>query len=120
MIKICSFFHLPVERERIGPVYAISNSTPRNVRGITAKLHFFVPPWKIVKQYKADHDQKAFTDAYRTYVSQNGRTILNWLDTLQPDDELYLCCWEPQGFCHRQLVAKFIRHFRPDLEVRLT
>lgn len=120
MIKICSYFHLPVERERVGPVYAISNSSPRNTRGVTGKLKFFVPPWEIVKQYKKDHDHEAFTDAYRTYIAHNGGAILDWIDSLKADDELYLCCWERQGFCHRQLVAKLIKKFRPDLDVRLT
>jgi hypothetical protein len=42
------------------------------------------------------------------------------MDDLRPSDELYLCCWEQVGFCHRYLVAKLIEKFRPDLKVRVT
>lgn len=120
MIKICSFFDLPIEEERIGPVYSIANSYPRNVRGVTGKLFFFVPSWSAVAQYKKDHDEEAFIEAYREHVKAHGGEIKKWLNTLTPGAELYLCCWEREGFCHRQLVAKLIRKLRPDLKVRLT
>jgi len=121
MIKICSFFMLPIEEQRIGPVYSIANSYPRNVGQVHGKVKCLVPPRDAVKAYKnGDIDQAEFTARYREHVQKNWRAVKRWLDSLSPRDELYLCCWEAQGFCHRILVAKLIRHFRPDLKVRLT
>jgi len=80
-----------------------------------------VPPWDAVKAYKNGQIGEAeFTARYREHLKQNWREVRRWLDSLSPRDELYLCCWEDSGFCHRILVAKLIQHFRPDLEVRLT
>jgi len=121
MIKICSFFMLPIEEQRIGAVYSIANSYPRNVGKVHGKVKCLVPPRDAVKAYKnGDIDQAEFTTRYREHVQKNWRAVKRWLDSLSPRDEMYLCCWEAQGFCHRILVAKLIRHFRPDLKVRLT
>jgi len=121
MIKICSFFCLPLEGQRIGPVYSIANSYPRNVGRVHGKVKCLVPPWDAVKAFKNGHISEAqFTTHYREHLKQNWRQVKKWLDALSLDDEFYLCCWEDEGFCHRILVAKLIRHFRPDLEVRLT
>jgi len=85
------------------------------------KVKYLVPPWDAVKAFKNGHISEAqFTAHYREHLKQNWRQVKKWLDALSLDDEFYLCCWEDEGFCHRILVAKLIRHFRPDLEVRLT
>ena len=121
MLKICSFFCLPIEEPRIGSVYSIANSHPRNVGKGNGKVKCLVPPWDAVKAYKNGQiDQEEFTARYREHLKKNWREVRRWLDALQPRDEMYLCCWETEGFCHRNLVAKLIRHFRPDLKVRLT
>jgi uncharacterized protein YeaO (DUF488 family) len=121
MIKICSFFSLPIEDQRIGPVYSIANSYPRTVGQVAGQVKCLVPPWDAVKAFKNRQiDQAEFTARYRQHLTQHWPEVKQWLDSLQPGDEMYLCCWETQGFCHRILVARLIRHFRPDLQVRLT
>ena len=121
MIKICSFFCLPIEEQRIGPVYSIANSYPRNVGRVAGKVKCLVPSKKAVKAFKNRQiSEEEFTVRYREHLKKNWREVKRWLDSLQPTDEMYLACWETKGFCHRILVAKLIRHLRPDLEVRLT
>jgi hypothetical protein len=121
VIKICSFFSLPIEDQRIGPVYSIANSYPRNVGHVDGQVKCLVPPWDAVQAFKNGQiDQAGFTARYREHLKTNWPQVKAWLDSLQPGDELYLCCWEPAGFCHRILVARLIRRFRPDLTVRLT
>jgi len=121
MIKICSFSTLPIEEQRIGPVFSIANSYPRNVGKVHGKVKCLVPPWDAVKAYKNGQiDQEEFTACYREHIQKSWREVKKWLDSLSPRDEFYLCCWETESFCHRNLVAKLIRHFRPDLKVRLT
>jgi hypothetical protein len=121
MIKICSFFELPIEEQRIGPVFSIANSYPHKVRGVAGKVACLVPKWADVEAYK-DHQisEQEFTARYRELIQERWPAVKKWLDSLQPGDELYLCCWEREGFCHRYLVAKLIQKFRPDLEIRVT
>jgi hypothetical protein len=121
MIKINSFFSLPVEEQRLGPVYSIANTYPERAEPVAGTLWCLVPPWGSVAALREGTiDQEQFITLYRQHVRQNWPAIKAWLDSLDPRDELYLCCWERTGFCHRVLVARLIRHFRPDLKVRLT
>ncbi len=80
-----------------------------------------VPPWAIVKAYK-NHEisEDEYTDKYREHIIKNWPQVKRWLESLDPSQDMYLCCWERTGFCHRYLVAKLIRKFRPDLEVRVS
>ena len=121
MIKVCSFFSLPIESERIGRVYSIANSTPRNVYGIDGTIKCLVPEWKDVKALQEHQiSEEEFTKRYRKLVVRRWREIKKWMDSLEPSDELYLCCWEREGFCHRYLVAKLLKKFRSDLKIRVT
>jgi len=43
MIKIMSFFSLPIEEQRIGKVWSIANSRPRGVRGVSGTIKCLVP-----------------------------------------------------------------------------
>jgi len=121
MIKICSFFSLPIEEERIGQVWSIANSRPRNVYGISGTIKCLAPEWKDVRAFKdGQMSEEEFTRRYRQLIVQRWREVKKWMDSLSPSDELYLCCWEQEGFCHRYLVAKLLKKFRPDLKVRVT
>ena len=118
MIKIMSFFALPIVEERIGEVHSLALSAPRNVGAVHETVHCLCPTWEMVRQYKLDRDEEAYTNAYRKLVCERWLQIKRWLDGLDPSEDLHLCCWERTGFCHRYLVAKLIRKFRPDLEMR--
>jgi hypothetical protein len=121
MIKICSFFNLPIEEQRIGPVYSIANSYPRNQGRVEGKIKCLVPRWEDVKAFKEHQISEAeFINRYRDHIKRNWQAVKQWMDSLGPADELYLCCWEQEGFCHRYLVSKLLQKFRPDLEVRVT
>jgi len=56
---------------------------------------------------------------YRQLMLERWPAVKRWLDSLDSND-VYLCCWERTGFCHRFLVAKLIRKFRPELEVKVS
>lgn len=121
MIRICSFFPLPAEERRIGPVYSIANSYPRTQVRVKGEIRCVMPPWKDVKAYKSRQiGEEEFTSRYRNHIEGNWQAVREWMDSLNPADELYLCCWERTGFCHRYLVAKLLQKFRPDLEVQVT
>jgi hypothetical protein len=121
MIKICSFYSLPIEEQRIGQVFSIANSYPCNVGKVNGTVRCLVPQWENVKAYKAHQiDATEFTARYRAQIRAQWSVVKKWMDGLTPDDEMYLCCWERTGFCHRYLVAKLLKKFRPDLQVRVT
>lgn len=141
MIKICAFHRLPMEEERIGQVLSIDNSYPRNVGRVHGKLKFLAPPRKLAKAFRQRKTAGAikitkpngdtvvknepatweeFVAGYREHIRKHWPEVSQWLVSLDPRDEVYLCTWTTDGRDHRQLVAKLIRHHRPDLSVRVT
>ena len=118
MIRIQCFASLPLSRVRAGKVYSLALSHPRNV-GVYRSISCLAPTWPMVKGFK-DHqiNEAEYTDQYRKLLVRRWPAVKRWLDSLDSKD-VYLCCWERTGFCHRYLVAKLIRKFRPELEVRV-
>ncbi|MFQ5510143.1 MAG: hypothetical protein ACE5FN_12545 [Leptospirillia bacterium] len=141
MIKITAFHRLPLEEERIGQVLSIDNSYPRNIGQVHGRLKFLAPPRKVARAFRQRNTagplritkpngevvirhepitQEAFIEAYRQHLEANWAQVSHWLESLDPRDELYLCTWTTDGFDHRQLVARLIQHYRPDIDVRVT
>ena len=81
---------------------AISRGLPRGWRGRVYRP--LAPSWALVKIY----DSQQFIRLYRTQV-------LDRLDAGQVlrdlgGDDVVLLCWEPPGeFCHRQVVAAWLK-----------
>jgi len=121
MIKVMSFYSLPIVEQRIGRVYSLALSTPRDVGRVEGTIRCLCPTWQMVKDYKARRiSEEEYTDQYRELVIERWPAIKKWMDSIAVNDEVYLCCWERTGFCHRYLVAKLIRRYRPDLEVTVS
>ena len=99
---------------------AISASVPpwATVQG---KVDCLVPTWEMVRAYKAGRlSQADYVEQYRDLLAERWAHVTAWLDSLDADQDLTLCCWEPAGrFCHRQLVALLVRRHRPDIDVIL-
>jgi len=119
MITIAAFGNLPLVKFRRGPVYSIALSHPSNV-GVHATVNCLTPTWDMVRDYKARRISEAeYTAKYRKLMVKRWPAVKRWLDSLG-DQDMYLCCWETTGFCHRFLVSKLIKKFRPELEVRVS
>ena len=63
------------------------------------------PKWSFLQQYKKDHDEKKYTEAYYKEI----------LSKLEPEKvyadlkDKVLLCWEGSGkFCHRRIVAEWL------------
>ncbi len=99
---------------------AISASVPpwASVQGNVACL---VPTWEMVRGYKAGRlSQDEYTRQYRNLLAERWADVKVWLASLDAEQDVTLCCWEPAGqFCHRQLVALLVRRHRPDIDVIL-
>ena len=118
MIRIQSFTTLPLVRARKGEVYSIALSHPSNV-GVHGSVGCLMPTWDMVRGFKAKRiGEVEYTTQYRELMTKRWPTVQRWLDSL--DGDVYLCCWCTTGFCHRYLVAKLVRKFRPELEVRVS
>ena len=119
MIKIQSFASLPWSSKRTGKVYSLALGYPKNV-GVRNRVSCLAPTWKLVTAYKKRQiDEAEYTAQYRQLIKQRWAAVKRWLDSLDADRDMYLCCWERTGFCHRFLVAKLISKHRPDIQLRI-
>jgi ASCH domain len=94
-----------------GAIVSISRSHPKHIQ-VSDRLPFFAPSQSLL----SDKPNPAeYTNRFREEIRDRMPQIRVWLESLTPDQTLTLCCWEPAGqFCHRNLVAALIEHYRPD------
>jgi len=93
MIKICSFFCLPIEELRIGQVFSIANSYPRIVDRVSGTVRCLVPSWadgQAGKEHRISETE--FTDRSRAQMKAQWQGVKKLVNSLTPDDEIYLCC----------------------------
>ena len=84
---------------------SIAGKTPENFTG--RKYRQLAPKYYFFRKYKLDGDAEFYTSQYQAEV----------LDQLDPKEVLrdigedaVLLCWEKPGqFCHRHLVAKWLK-----------
>lgn len=123
MIRLSCYHHVRDLRRHgklKGKVYSISNSELRGVQ-VDGKIRCLVPSWGLVSRYKHEGlSEEEFIDRYREELRRNWKNVKRWLNGLEDDDEIWLCCWEREGeFCHRRLVYKMLVKWRSDLKVEL-
>ena len=64
------------------------------------------PKWSFLKRYLTDKDEVAYTKAYQEQVLSKLDAAVVW-GALK---DSVLLCWEPAGhFCHRRLVADWVK-----------
>lgn len=88
---------------------SIANSTPDFYRGPTYRP--LVPPWGLVKNYKEGKvEEEGYTEEYYEQLRQlNPQEIYDELFEIHNENPVLLC-WEPAGeFCHRRIVAEWLR-----------
>lgn len=82
----------------------IAMKHPPGFKGVCYPALF--PKWSFLSKYFNDHDETAYTRAYYNQV-------LSKLDPVKVLNELEgatLLCWEsPEKFCHRHLVAAWLK-----------
>jgi hypothetical protein len=82
---------------------SIAIKSPANFNGPSYPKLF--PKWSFLSKYKKDGDQVAYTKAYH-------KEVLSHLDPNEVYNDLKgmtLLCWERSGFCHRRLVAIWLK-----------
>jgi hypothetical protein len=107
-----------------GTVYCISVGR----MGDLPRLEFLAPTKALVDGYLYHKQtEEWYTEGYRRLIgsSQRWPQVKKWLVELDVSADITLCCFCSEfkngksNFCHRQLVAKMITKWRPDIEVVL-
>lgn len=66
------------------------------------------PPWRLVVSYqKGEIDKYQYEEVYNKQL--NNLNALKVREDL--GDNAVLLCWEAKGFCHRHLVANWLKKF---------
>ena len=82
---------------------SIARFTPK---GVNIPINtMLAPKWDILKKYKEDNDMNAFARAYKEQL-----TALDPAKVAKPMDDKILVCYEKIGdFCHRHILARWLR-----------
>jgi hypothetical protein len=80
-----------------GSRISISRSEPRNV-AVDGQLTIFVPEQSILSAYKRGSiDTEGYINRYREQMRRSLPQIRAWLDSLDPNVDMTLLCWEKAG-----------------------
>jgi hypothetical protein len=97
--------------------------------GTPGNLDIFTPTASIVfghKCYNGDSRYKQFTPVddetyiriYANLLKSRSQEIRVWIDALEEDNTL--CCFCKYGvFCHRKILAKWFKSYKPSLDIML-
>ena len=112
MIYAASFFE-PTNHH--GELIGISRSLPQSFQGIRS-LSFLAPSKELLSDWKhSQMDEADYTNRFRAELGKRWSQIQPWLQSLQPQKDATLLCWERAGeFCHRNLVVQMLTKHRPD------
>jgi uncharacterized protein YeaO (DUF488 family) len=76
------------------------------------KLKEFAPTWDILKEYKDTKDVERYIERYNSEIlgKLDITAIINKINTVASGKDVILMCYEkPGSFCHRHLVAEWLR-----------
>lgn len=99
---------------------SIARKPPNGWTGETCTA--LAPSWEILSAYKNDHDEEKYTKAFETYLYSNSVDAEFIIKRLQQlalhygvSSITFLCYETPEKFCHRHLVAKWLRQYGYDV-----
>ncbi len=113
MLYTASYFE---PQHHHGLKIAISRTVPRGFK-VDGSLLFLAPNSDLLNDWKAQKiDEAGYIQQYREQTKGNWGEVKAWLDKLNAKQRLtLLCCCEKAGsFCHRALIAKLVKKYRPD------
>lgn len=111
MLHTASYFY---PNHHIGKLYSVSRSNPNQFVNIP-KISILVPRYQTLANYKETGNKEVYIRSYGNQLRQNWLEVKQWLNSLEPQTDITICCWEkPRSFCHRQLIYKLVAKHRPD------
>lgn len=92
----------------------------RRYAGVDAELDFFKPTPVMLKQWKASTQDNAAWNEYESefwaLMAKRRELIDEWLGKLNSfSDQTLLCVESTDEHCHRRLVGRIIKKYRPDV-----
>jgi len=102
-----------------GELYRISLGYPRGQKKVWRDLPFLAPSRDIVQAYKSHQiDAQEYAQRYRALLKERWGEVQGWLDSLSPERDITLLCYERAGeFCHRQVVVELVKEKRLDIPI---
>lgn len=91
-------------------VVSISRFPPRWFKGYKCKE--FAPSASLLRRYRQGLSKEAYTSEFMSSVmeSQDVHKVFEGLAVLACRRDIVLCCFEGEDeFCHRQLVASYVK-----------
>lgn len=89
---------------------SIARFTPKGVN--ISQAVYLAPAKDILFRYKQDGDEEAYTKAYNAYLN-----TLDYVTVAKSLQGKILCCYEKSNdFCHRHLIAKWLRNHGVECE----
>jgi len=113
MLYTASYFE---PQHHHGLKIAISRTVPRGFK-VDGSLLFLAPNSDLLNDWKVQKiDEAGYIQQYREQIKENWGEVKAWLDKLNAKQQLtLLCCCETAGsFCHRALIAKLVKKYRPN------
>jgi len=113
MLYTASYFE---PQHHHGLKIAISRTVPRGFK-VDGSLLFLAPNSDLLNDWKAQKiDEAGYIQQYREQIKDNWGEVKAWLDKLNAKQQLTLlcCCEKADSFCHRVLIAKLVKKYRPD------
>ena len=94
-----------------GCLLSIASRNPEFYNGAT--MSAFAPPLKLIGAYKrGEINEFEYTDRYREEVLDklDKEKIYEYLKAIDETEDVFLICYEKDGFCHRHLVADWLEN----------
>ena len=86
----------------------ISIGTPIDFQG--TKYLKLAPSAELLQHWKKFHDEKTYNNVFGHYLmTLNAREIISDLTHLSKGKDIVLLCYEKETFCHRQIVARWLK-----------
>jgi hypothetical protein len=89
----------------------------------TAALVYGYKAWQGDDRFTGQYQpisQGEYIRGYAGVLKKRGAQVRAFIDSLDPNKDITICCFcPPQAFCHRQLLARWFKSYRPDLVIKL-
>ena len=85
------------------------------------RIECLCPTKELVYGHKYEgKSDKWYIDGYRKLLADRWSEVKAWLNGLDASKDITLVCYCREGkFCHRQLMARMLEKWRPDIVIEL-
>ena len=90
---------------------SISLTQPKGLNNLM-RLTLFMPTWDILNEFKKTGDTEKYTQEFCEQILNDNsqKEVVEYLYSLSKGKDIVLLCYEsPEKFCHRHLVAEWLR-----------